>query len=44
MRRAVADRDRLGQVLSNLIRNAVNHTPEGGIISVEASDTAEHVT
>jgi signal transduction histidine kinase len=44
LRRAVADRDRLGQVLSNLIRNAVNHTPEGGIISVEASDTAEHVT
>jgi signal transduction histidine kinase len=31
-------------VLSNLIRNAVNHTPEGGIISVEASETADRVT
>ncbi|HEY8951649.1 MAG TPA: sensor domain-containing protein [Candidatus Dormibacteraeota bacterium] len=44
LRRAMADRDRLGQVLSNLIRNAVNHTPEGGIISVEASETADRVT
>jgi two-component system phosphate regulon sensor histidine kinase PhoR len=44
LRRAVADRDRLGQVLSNLIRNAVNHTPEGGIISVEASEAADRVT
>jgi two-component system phosphate regulon sensor histidine kinase PhoR len=44
LRRAMADRDRLGQVLSNLIRNAVNHTPEGGIISVEASDAADRVT
>jgi two-component system, OmpR family, phosphate regulon sensor histidine kinase PhoR len=43
LRRAVADRDRLGQVLGNLIRNAVNHTPEGGIISVEASDTADRI-
>ena len=40
----MADRDRLGQVLSNLIRNAVNHTPEGGIISVEASDAADRIT
>jgi two-component system phosphate regulon sensor histidine kinase PhoR len=44
LRRAMADRDRLGQVLSNLIRNAVNHTPEGGIISVEASEAADRVT
>jgi two-component system, OmpR family, phosphate regulon sensor histidine kinase PhoR len=44
LRRAMADRDRLGQVLGNLIRNAVNHTPEGGIISVEASDAADRVT
>jgi two-component system phosphate regulon sensor histidine kinase PhoR len=41
--RAMADRDRLGQVLTNLIRNAVNNTPEGGIISVEASATGDHV-
>ncbi|MEA2636178.1 MAG: two-component system, OmpR family, phosphate regulon sensor histidine kinase PhoR, partial [Chloroflexota bacterium] len=44
LRRAMADRDRLGQVLGNLIRNAVNHTPEGGIISVEASDSGDRVT
>src|SRR6185312_2851385 len=25
-----------GQVLANLVRNAVNNTPDGGIISVEA--------
>lgn len=42
--RAMADRDRLGQVLTNLIRNAVNNTPEGGIISVEASGSGGHVT
>ncbi len=41
--RAMADRDRLGQVLTNLIRNAVNNTPEGGIISVEALPVGEHV-
>ena len=33
---AVADRDRLAQVLGNLIRNAVNNTPAGGLISLEA--------
>jgi len=32
----VADRDRLAQVLGNLIRNAVNNTPAGGLIAVEA--------
>jgi two-component system sensor histidine kinase BaeS len=42
--RAMADRDRLGQVLTNLIRNAVNNTPEGGIISVETSMLDDHVT
>ncbi len=41
--RAMADRDRLGQVLTNLVRNAVNNTPEGGIISVEASADGDHV-
>jgi len=30
-----ADYDRLNQVLSNLISNALRHTPEGGSISIE---------
>jgi two-component system sensor histidine kinase BaeS len=41
--RAMADRDRLAQVLTNLIRNAVNNTLDGGIISVEAADTRDHI-
>ena len=32
-----ADRARLGQVLVNLARNAVNYTPAGGIISIGAA-------
>ena len=32
----LADRDRLIQVLMNLVRNAVAYTPEGGIVSIEA--------
>jgi signal transduction histidine kinase len=31
-----ADYDRLNQVLSNLISNAIRHTPKGRIISIEA--------
>jgi two-component system sensor histidine kinase BaeS len=30
-----ADYDRLNQVLSNLISNAIRHTPQGGMISIE---------
>jgi len=30
--RAMADPDRLRQIISNLVRNAVRHTPDGGII------------
>ncbi|HSS93909.1 MAG TPA: sensor domain-containing protein [Candidatus Dormibacteraeota bacterium] len=41
--RAMADRDRLAQVLTNLIRNSLNHTPDGGIISVEAAPVADRV-
>jgi len=39
--RAIADRERLTQVLTNIVRNAVNHTPDGGIISVDTI-TADH--
>jgi two-component system phosphate regulon sensor histidine kinase PhoR len=35
--RAMADPDRLTQVLTNLVRNALNHTPDGGIITVETA-------
>jgi two-component system, OmpR family, phosphate regulon sensor histidine kinase PhoR len=41
--RAMADRDRLTQVLTNLVRNAINNTPDGGIISVETAEAGEHV-
>lgn len=33
---AQADPDRLAQVLSNLVRNAINHTPAGGAVRVDA--------
>ena len=32
---ALADRDRLVQVLMNLVRNAITYTAEGGIVSIE---------
>jgi two-component system sensor histidine kinase BaeS len=31
---AMADSDRLRQILANLVRNAARHTPEGGIIAL----------
>jgi len=41
--RVMADSDRLAQVLGNLVRNAVNNTPDGGLISVEAEPDGEQV-
>lgn len=31
----LADRGRLVQVLMNLVRNAITHTPEGGLVAIE---------
>jgi signal transduction histidine kinase len=38
-----ADADRLDQVLSNLVANALRYTPEGGVISLSANPTAKGV-
>jgi signal transduction histidine kinase len=32
-----ADAERVGQVLRNLLNNAITHTPPGGVITVEAT-------
>lgn len=41
---ALADPDRLTQVLANLVRNAINHTPPGGAVRVDAGlDDPGHV-
>lgn len=39
----LADRDRIGQVLGNLLDNAVRHTPAGGRIHVAVTGTADEV-
>jgi signal transduction histidine kinase len=40
---ALADADRLRQILANLVRNAIRHTPEGGIIVVSARPTQDRI-
>jgi PAS domain S-box-containing protein len=40
---AIGDRDRISQILINLLDNAGKYSPNGGEISVSVSETAEHV-
>jgi two-component system phosphate regulon sensor histidine kinase PhoR len=41
---AVGDADRLAQVLTNLVRNAINYTPEGGVVSIRLNaGSGDHV-
>ncbi len=39
----LADRDRLAQILTALVDNAIRHTPPGGVVSVSASQAAARV-
>lgn len=39
---ALADPTRLGQILNNLLYNALRHTPDGGVIIVEATPTRDN--
>ncbi len=38
-----ADERRIKQILLNLLRNAINHTPEGGRITLTAALKAQHI-
>ncbi len=40
---AMADPDRLAQVLTNLVRNAINYTPEGGVVSLHVAEAGDRV-
>jgi two-component system, OmpR family, phosphate regulon sensor histidine kinase PhoR len=37
----LADRERLIQVLLNLVRNAITYTPEGGLVSISLEDAGD---
>jgi Signal transduction histidine kinase len=41
---AEADRDKVSQVLVNLISNALKYTPEGGKVRIEAAETPDEAT
>lgn len=41
--RAAGDRDRIGQVLMNLVSNAVKYSPGGGSVTIEARQEGEEV-
>jgi signal transduction histidine kinase len=38
----LADRQRVAQVVANLVRNAVRHTPEGGLVAIRAARRDPH--
>jgi signal transduction histidine kinase len=40
---AFGDRARIAQVMANLLSNAIKYSPDGGLVSVEASCTADSV-
>ncbi|PWF81536.1 sensor histidine kinase [Kocuria rosea] len=40
----LVDRERMGQVLGNLLENALRHTPPGGVITVRTDHTPAAVT
>lgn len=40
---AIFDADRIEQVFTNLIDNAISHTEEGGFINVKVTNTSDHL-
>ena len=41
--RVTADRDKIAQVIENLVKNALQYTPEGGIVRIRVRRTGETV-